>query len=90
MLDKAPWEEKGANLLMKNFEIAMTGNAFQIMSDKINNPDVSSKTRDEYKRIIAHAKIYARMSPDHKAMLVASLQENTDFMIGMCGDGAND
>jgi cation-transporting P-type ATPase 13A2 len=75
---------------MKHFEIAVTGNAFQIMSDRINNSGISDETKQNYKNVIAHAKIYARMSPDHKAMLVTSLQENSDDMIGMCGDGAND
>jgi magnesium-transporting ATPase (P-type) len=68
---------------MTNFEIAVTGNAFQLMIDQIQNVKVDNETKQKYKRIIAYAKIYARMSPDHKAMLVTSLQENTDKMIGM-------
>jgi magnesium-transporting ATPase (P-type) len=68
---------------MTDFELAMTGNAFQLMIDQIDNTRVSDETKEEYKRVIAHAKIYARMSPDHKALLVTCLQENTDDMIGM-------
>ena len=30
------------------------------------------------------------MSPDDKAQLVESLQDNLDIHVGMCGDGAND
>jgi len=35
-------------------------------------------------------KVYARMSPDDKAVLVQSLQNNLLINSGMCGDGAND
>ena len=36
------------------------------------------------------AKIYARMSPDLKALLVEQLQKDERIKVGMCGDGAND
>jgi magnesium-transporting ATPase (P-type) len=68
---------------MTDFELAMTGNAFQLMIDQIINSRVSDEKKEEIKRVITHAKIYARMSPDHKALLVMSLQQNTDDMIGM-------
>jgi magnesium-transporting ATPase (P-type) len=83
VVEKAPWEEINANYFMTDFELAMTGNAFQLMIDQINNPRVSDETKEECKRVITHAKIYARMSPDHKALLVTCLQENTNDMIGM-------
>lgn len=83
MLDIGPWEQKATVFKMSDFEIAVTGNAFQLMSDQIKNFKVDSETKEKYKNIIAYAKIYARMSPDHKAMLVTSLQENTKDMIGM-------
>jgi cation-transporting ATPase 13A2 len=90
VVDKAPWEEIDADWVMTDFELAMTGNAFQLMIDQIINSRVSDEKKEEIKRVITHAKIYARMSPDHKALLVMSLQQNTDDMIGMWGDGAND
>ena len=34
--------------------------------------------------------IYARMSPDGKALLVEKLKETLEVEVGMCGDGAND
>ena len=40
--------------------------------------------------ILSKAKVYARMSPDDKALLVDSLQTNLQINCGMCGDGAND
>ena len=39
--------------------------------------------------IIVRATIFARMSPDQKTQLIESLQE-VDYIVGMCGDGAND
>lgn len=44
-----------------------------------------------FKSVIARAQVFARMSPDDKALLVSSLQSHyLDQQIGMCGDGAND
>jgi len=40
--------------------------------------------------ILTKAKVYARMSPDHKAQLIESLQSKLKIKCGMCGDGAND
>ncbi|CAG0881036.1 unnamed protein product, partial [Darwinula stevensoni] len=34
-------------------------------------------------------RVFARMAPDHKAQLVESFQA-LDYVVGMCGDGAND
>lgn len=34
--------------------------------------------------------VYARMSPDEKALLVKALRDYHQVMVGMCGDGAND
>ena len=34
-------------------------------------------------QVIKKAKIYARMSPDNKAMLVSQLQEKTTDIVGM-------
>ena len=40
--------------------------------------------------ILSKAKVYARMAPDDKALLVSSLQDYLGINCGMCGDGAND
>jgi len=60
------------------------------MSESISNAFKDKETKEIYKKVISYAKVYARMSPDDKAMLVTQLQENSKYMIGMCGDGAND
>lgn len=89
MTDEVPWDVNDAKDL-KQYELAITGNAFQFMLDAIANNSVDQNTIALYRRVILHAKIYARMSPDHKALLVTELQNNSTDMIGMCGDGAND
>lgn len=89
MIDEAPWETEGGED-MRQYELAITGNAFQFMLDAIAHNTVDKVTASLYKRAIINAKIYARMSPDHKALLVTELQNNSSDMIGMCGDGAND
>lgn len=54
------------------------------------NPEDGSSS-ETYHRVIYQARVFARMSPDHKAMLVNEIQKNNeDVMIAMCGDGAND
>jgi len=87
---KAPWEESGDNNDMNGYEVAITGKAFELMMERINSIYIDDKSKELYRDVIAFAKVYARMSPDNKAMLVTQLQENSKYMIGMCGDGAND
>ena len=40
--------------------------------------------------VIAKAKVFARMGPDDKALLVQNMQSILKEQVGMCGDGAND
>lgn len=40
--------------------------------------------------VVKNASVYARMSPDDKALLVSLLQDIMKVTVGMCGDGAND
>ena len=42
-----------------------------------------------YKNILQKAKVFARMRPEEKAMVVEEFQSQ-DRIVGMCGDGAND
>ena len=41
-------------------------------------------------KILVKAQVYARMSPEGKAILVDLLQVTMKTFVGMCGDGAND
>ncbi|GFY37225.1 probable cation-transporting ATPase 13A3 [Trichonephila inaurata madagascariensis] len=40
-------------------------------------------------KILLRGTVFARMAPDQKTQLVESLQ-NLNYVVGMCGDGAND
>ncbi|XP_077472080.1 polyamine-transporting ATPase 13A3-like isoform X2 [Stigmatopora argus] len=40
-------------------------------------------------KLLLRATVFARMTPDQKTHLVQGLQ-NMDYIVGMCGDGAND
>ena len=74
-----PWDYQDDNL-----NVALTGKAFKHIYDrKQQNPFM-------FNSVLSKAKVYARMSPDDKALLVDSLQENLKINCGMCGDGAND
>jgi cation-transporting P-type ATPase 13A2 len=88
-VEKVPWDD-GKIHEIKQFEIAISGKAFQLMVEAMDNPFEDEYTKAVYRETILQAKIYARMSPDHKAQLVEQLQNNLEDMIGMWGDGAND
>mmetsp|Transcript_4481 Transcript_4481/g.4327 ORF Transcript_4481/g.4327 Transcript_4481/m.4327 type:complete len:347 (-) Transcript_4481:34-1074(-) len=42
-----------------------------------------------FKTVLEKCRVFARMSPEHKTLLVERMQE-LGYLIGMCGDGAND
>ena len=74
-----PWEYQDENI-----SVALTGKAFKYVYErKAQSPFI-------FNSILSKAKVYARMSPDDKAMLVDSLQTYLQINCGMCGDGAND
>jgi len=64
--------------------VALTGRAFRYAyENRENEPFV-------FQSILARGRVFARMSPDDKALLVDSLQTVFKINCGMCGDGAND
>ena len=82
---------------MKNDEdyvIAMTGKTFEtlhILKEKY----LSTKNEklkiyyDIFKVILLHGRVFARMAPEHKAILVEGFKKEK-LEVLMCGDGAND
>ncbi|XP_047486397.1 polyamine-transporting ATPase 13A3-like isoform X3 [Penaeus chinensis] len=62
------------------YHLAVTGKAWALLCQYF--PDLVP-------RIVAKGTVFARMSPDQKAQLVEELQA-IDYIVGMCGDGAND
>jgi len=63
------------------YHIAMVGATWEMLP--------STCTSSTFSAILAKATVYARMSPEAKMELVESLQ-GLDYIVGMCGDGAND
>ncbi len=78
----------------ENFALAITGNTFETLW-KLRNKyliDNDEKSKEYYyifRKILQNGFIFARMSPDHKTILVECLREEK-FTVLMCGDGAND
>ncbi|XP_053738745.1 polyamine-transporting ATPase 13A3-like isoform X1 [Synchiropus splendidus] len=64
----------------QSYHFAMNGRAFAVITEHF--PHLVPK-------LLLRATVFARMSPDQKTQLVESLQ-NIDYIVGMCGDGAND
>lgn len=62
----------------------MTGRAFRYLNENIDRYEY------EFKSVLHRAQVYARMSPEDKALLVESMRLVQKEYIGMCGDGAND
>lgn len=63
----------------------MTGKAFRLIEAKKDEDPFT------FKSVLAKAQVFARCSPDDKALIVSSLQNHyLGQSIGMCGDGAND
>jgi cation-transporting P-type ATPase 13A2 len=77
-----------------NYVIAITGTTFEILY-KLKNKYLYSQDLkfkpyfDLFRFILSKTKIYARMSPDQKTLLIESLKSEK-FTVAMCGDGAND
>ncbi|SCU93861.1 LADA_0G05226g1_1 [Lachancea dasiensis] len=67
-----------------DYTIAVTGDVFRLLFK--NNEILPDSYINE---ILLKGSIYARMSPDEKHELVSQLQ-NLDYVVGFCGDGAND
>mmetsp|Transcript_9224 Transcript_9224/g.9197 ORF Transcript_9224/g.9197 Transcript_9224/m.9197 type:complete len:890 (-) Transcript_9224:6-2675(-) len=82
--NEAPWKSLGFE---GNYALALTGSAFTHIikqTESERKEDINS-----LKIVMEKCKVYARMSPEHKTQLVEHLQ-NIGYLVGMCGDGAND
>nr|XP_057945763.1 polyamine-transporting ATPase 13A3-like [Doryrhamphus excisus] len=63
-----------------DYHFAVSGKAFAVITEHF--PDL-------FQKFLMRATVFARMTPDQKTQLVQDLQ-NIDYIVGMCGDGAND
>lgn len=83
-LKRAPWIDY---TFAQNYALALTGAAFSKILKM-----AETESHEEQKALqlcLEKCKIYARMSPEHKTILVEKLQTR-GFYVAMCGDGAND
>jgi cation-transporting ATPase 13A2 len=76
------------------YVIAITGPTFErlwMLRNKYvhNNNDRYKLHYETFRLILQNCYIFARMSPEHKTILVDCLREER-FTVCMCGDGAND
>lgn len=84
---------------MRNKYIALkNGNLFlnsnnsnnEIILENLNETESTYRVFSEiYNCILSSAVIFARMSPDQKAMLIEALKQE-NLIVAMCGDGIND
>ena len=78
-----------------DFEVAITGPAFAQFErsgpgGKESVGGDAGGRADLLAGVTEVAKVYARMSPDHKQTLVDLYAADHGLTVGMCGDGAND
>jgi len=77
-----------------NFGIAITGHVFEKLY-KLNQQYIKKKDKklknihQSYRLILKNGRVFARMAPEHKALLVEAFKKE-GFTTLMCGDGAND
>ena len=78
----------------EDYVIAMTGKTFEtlcVLKEKyLNTKNEKLKIYyDIFKVILLHGRVFARMAPEHKALLVEGFKKEK-LEVLMCGDGAND
>ena len=78
----------------EDYVIAMTGKTFETLC-ALREKFLTSKDEkyriynDVFKIILLHGRVFARMAPEHKALLVDGFKKE-ELAVLMCGDGAND
>ena len=88
-------DEKELNInIGDNYGIAITGNTFEKLykiNEKYekNNIYAYKNIHECFRKILKNGRVFARMAPEHKALLVESFKKEGLTTL-MCGDGAND
>lgn len=82
-LNEPPWE----NQTDENYSLAITGAVLAAYDFKAKRDNIEAMIA--IKHLVRKCRIYARMSPENKTLLIGHIQE-CGLIVGMCGDGAND
>ena len=89
-------EKEGPSTFCKDdtFGIAITGPTFErlyILNERYvkKKDELLQSAHDAFRLVLKNGRVFARMAPEHKALLVESLKKE-GFTTLMCGDGAND
>ena len=70
----------------EQFSLALTGEVFMRLIEEKNGPE-----KDVFDKMLEKARIFARMNPNEKTILIQELQKvKVGIFVGMCGDGVND
>lgn len=91
-IENAPFDQ--FSLEHSNCIIAVTGQSFEALW-KLRNKYLQTEKAElklyyeTFRKILQNGYIFARMSPEHKTILVECLRDEK-FTVLMCGDGAND
>ena len=80
--------------IQEDYVIAMTGKTFETLCAfrerfLTTNNENFRIYNDVFKLILLHGRVFARMAPEHKALLVEGFKKE-QLAVLMCGDGAND
>ena len=80
--------------ITEDYVIAMTGKTFEKLYAFRNKYQTSKNEsfkiyEDVFRIILLHGRVFARMAPEHKAILVEGFKKE-ELAVLMCGDGAND
>jgi len=89
-------EDKVPYTLCKDdsFGIAISGPTFErlfLLNERYvkKKDELFKSAHDAFRLILKNGRVFARMAPNHKALLIEALRDE-GFMTLMCGDGAND
>jgi magnesium-transporting ATPase (P-type) len=79
----------------EKFIICVSGKGFIELINRFDSGKQDKKLKDPNIEAILnlverHGTIFYRMSPSHKMELIKFLKRNSNNIVGMCGDGAND
>ena len=77
---------------VSDYEVAITGRAFELIVEMSNKNETIGdfEAQEILIKILEQGKVFSRMSPNQKAMLIEEIQRHTGELVGMWGDGAND